>query len=245
MARIRTLTMSRVALAIGLDALAGRLSPGRRAGFGARPGRRLRRAAVGCGPAFVKAAQLMSTRIDLLPADVCAELGALHDRVPPIPARELRALLRTGFAAEPESVFASFEAEPIGSGSIACVYRAELRDGTRVAVKARRPGLPRRLAADLRVINRATRMAARLPAFRGMPAVDIVERISREIGAQADFLRERDSAAELAANLAALDGVVVARPIDGAAHGLDTRALAAQGILVLHLVDVQGTPPTR
>ena len=44
---------------------------------------RLREALEELGPIFVKFGQLLSTRPDLVPADISAELAALQDAVPP------------------------------------------------------------------------------------------------------------------------------------------------------------------
>ena len=46
-------------------------------------GVRLRRALETLGPIFVKFGQVLSTRRDLLPADLADELARLQDRVPP------------------------------------------------------------------------------------------------------------------------------------------------------------------
>lgn len=88
---------------------------------------------VALGPAFVKAAQLLSTRADLLPPRVCRALSRLHDQVRPVPPRTMPPALRFG-AGEPRLV---------GAGSIACVYRVVLPDGRAVAAKVRRPGIVR------------------------------------------------------------------------------------------------------
>ncbi|MFD6076309.1 ABC1 kinase family protein [Streptomyces hydrogenans] len=227
-----TATLTGAALRIGADLLLCRLVKRRRGGFAARTGRSLRRAAVRCGPAFVKTAQLLSTRVDLLPAAVCAELGTLHDHVPPIPQSKVLPLLDERLGVPTSSVFATFDTRAIGSGSIACVYRAELLNGAQVAVKLRRPGVRRRLERDLRLIQYFTRWAARMPAFKGIPAVDIVGRISAEISAQADFAREAASSVELAANLAGVPDVVIARPV-AAGGGKDATSTdsAALGVL--------------
>ena len=44
---------------------------------------RLRRALEDLGPIFIKFGQMLSTRRDLLPADIADELALLQDRVPP------------------------------------------------------------------------------------------------------------------------------------------------------------------
>src|SRR5947199_9120802 len=51
-------------------------------------GARLRLALIELGPIFVKFGQILSTRRDLLPADVADELSLLQDQVPPFPGSE-------------------------------------------------------------------------------------------------------------------------------------------------------------
>ena len=46
-------------------------------------GARLRQAMERLGPIFIKFGQVLSTRRDLLPADIADELAKLQDRVPP------------------------------------------------------------------------------------------------------------------------------------------------------------------
>ncbi len=50
-------------------------------------GARLRLALIELGPIFVKFGQMLSTRRDLLPADIADELAQLQDQVPPFPGR--------------------------------------------------------------------------------------------------------------------------------------------------------------
>src|SRR5689334_15589362 len=54
---------------------------------------RVRRAFEELGPAFVKLGQILSTRPDLLPAELIVELKKLQESVPPVPFAEVRAIL--------------------------------------------------------------------------------------------------------------------------------------------------------
>ena len=87
-------------------------------------GVRLRRALERLGPIFVKFGQVLSTRRDLLPLDVADELAKLQDRVPPFPSAESIAIVERAFGQRIDQVFASFEADPVASASIAQVHFA-------------------------------------------------------------------------------------------------------------------------
>src|SRR5512135_1280889 len=54
---------------------------------------RLRRALENLGPIFVKFGQMLSTRRDLMPADIADELAKLQDQVPPFPSAQAMTLL--------------------------------------------------------------------------------------------------------------------------------------------------------
>ena len=104
---------------------------------------RLRLALQDLGPIFVKFGQVLSTRRDLLPADIADELAKLQDRVPPFPSEQVIATLNRVYGKPVERVFKSFEREPVASASVAQVHLAELPDGTPAAVKVLRPNIGR------------------------------------------------------------------------------------------------------
>src|SRR5579872_2249337 len=85
-------------------------------------GERLRLALEELGPIFVKFGQAVSTRRDLLPADIADELAKLQDRVPPFPATAARASIERAYGRPIETVFAHFEDEPLAAASIAQVH---------------------------------------------------------------------------------------------------------------------------
>ena len=112
-------------------------------GAAADPGRavRLRHALEALGPIFVKFGQVLSTRRDLLAADIADELAKLQDQVPPFPAELAVAEIERGFGRPLGEVFAEFDREPVASASVAQVHFARLPDGREVAVKVLRPGI--------------------------------------------------------------------------------------------------------
>jgi ubiquinone biosynthesis protein len=129
-----------------LDVLQRRSSVERRAA-------RLRAVFEDLGGSFLKLAQQLSIRVDMLPYAYCAELSKMLDRVPAFPTSEAIAIIERNLGQPLGDVFEVFDPEPIGSASLACVYQAELKSGERVAVKVRRPGIGPLIAADLRALD--------------------------------------------------------------------------------------------
>ena len=102
---------------------------------------RLRLALESLGPVFVKFGQLLSVRPDLIAEDVVEELAKLQDNVPPFAWEEVAATLERAYGRPRTQVFATFDAVPIASASVAQVHFATLPDGREVAVKILRPGI--------------------------------------------------------------------------------------------------------
>ncbi|ANZ39786.1 hypothetical protein BBK82_30850 [Lentzea guizhouensis] len=185
---------------------------------------RARRLVVALGPAFVKGAQLLSTRRDVLPAGWCEALAELHDRVPPMPVRVARKVLRSAYGGEPPF---TVDWDSVRSGSIACVYRAE-HDGGAVALKVRRPRVRERIEQDFAVMRAGAAVMQRLPRLRGLPAVAVLRQIGDAVAAQADFGAEAGALAELRESLADVGYLHIPRPLPG---------LCAEGVLVMEFVD--------
>ena len=127
---------------------------------------RLRRALERAGGTFVKLGQQAAMRIDLLPWAYCIELSKMLDRMTPFPvAKALEAIERT--VGRPwQEVFDVIDPVPVGSASIACVYQATLKDGAKVVVKVRRPGIAEAFMADLKVLDWIAGLAEFLTILR-------------------------------------------------------------------------------
>jgi len=105
------------------------------------------------GGTFVKFGQILSLQVDTLPPEYCAELMRLLDKVPTASREAVRAVFESDLKVPPESLFRKFDYEAIASASIGQVHRAELRDGTPVAVKVQRPDVHQDFYRDVLVMR--------------------------------------------------------------------------------------------
>jgi predicted unusual protein kinase regulating ubiquinone biosynthesis (AarF/ABC1/UbiB family) len=141
---------------------------------------RLRMALAELGPTFIKLAQILSTRGDLLPPAYQSELATLQDAAPALPVEEVSATIMAELGQPPEQVFASFEATPIAAASIGQVHRATLPDGTSVVVKVRRPGAVEEIDEDLKLLHSLAAVASkRWEAARQYDVVALVQEFDR------------------------------------------------------------------
>ena len=101
------------------------------------------------GPTFVKFGQVLSTRPDIVPPDIIAELRSLQDDVRPFPFEQVEQVVESELGLSLERAFIHFDPVPIAAASIGQVHRATLPNGKPVAVKVQRPGAPRQIDADL------------------------------------------------------------------------------------------------
>jgi ubiquinone biosynthesis protein len=160
------------------------------------------------GPTYVKMGQIISSQASVIPEEWEVELEKLQSDVPPFPAVQVRQILEQELGAAPERLFATFEIEPLAAASTAQVHRATLFSGEQVVVKVQRPGIWIQMKADLGIMQRAVRVAAR--RSEGLQAVDLegmIEQFSTSVLAELDLLGEAYNALQLTENMAGLEGV--------------------------------------
>jgi ubiquinone biosynthesis protein len=162
------------------------------------------------GPTFVKLGQILAGRADLFGPEYIAEFEKLHSHVPAVPLEILRPQLREDLGGEPEDVFARFDPEPLAAASIAQVHRAQLKDGTEVVVKIRRPGITDTIEADLRLLARIAAVAeAEIPSLKPYRPQQLVRELARSLKRELDLASECRNAERIATNLAPLPWIVV------------------------------------
>jgi len=155
------------------------------------------------GPTFVKFGQLLSTRPDIVPPDIIAELRALQDDVRPFPFEQAERVIEEDLGNSIERLFLDFDPIPVAAASIGQVHRAALPNGRRVAVKVQRPGAARQIEADLALLYQAARLVKeRVHAFDFVDARGLVDEFARSIRQELDYRLEARNAQAFHRNFA-------------------------------------------
>jgi len=166
-------------------------------------GERLRLAMTELGPIFVKAGQVLSTRRDLIPADIADELSLLQDQVEPFPGSEARAIVERELKSPIGLLYGHFDETPLASASIAQVHAATLHDGSEVVVKVLRPGIDQRIARDVRLLHSLAELAQRWhPKADKIRPLEVVAEVEKMLENELDLQREGASASLLKRNFA-------------------------------------------
>ncbi len=210
LARVRE--VSSVLVRHGFGEVVGRIGIGGRKGAGegkagapqVSVAARIRLVLEELGPSFVKLGQLASTRSDLLPEDLVAELRKLQDHARPVPFEDIRAQVELALGCTIEEKFEQFDPQPLASASIAQVHRAQLKtpDGLKdVAVKVQRPQIARTIASDVEILHTLAALLERaIPETKIYSPIGLVHQFDHAITAELDFLAEADNARRFAQN---------------------------------------------
>ncbi len=162
---------------------------------------RIRRALEDLGPIFIKFGQILSTRRDLLPADIADELAKLQDAVPPFSGQQARRIIEQAFGYPIEDVLDSFDETPLASASIAQVHTATLKNGKQVVVKVLRPDIERIIRRDVGLLYIIAGLADRYwKDGRRLRPVEVVRDYEKTILDELDLQREAANAAQLRRN---------------------------------------------
>ena len=145
------------------------------------------------GPTYVKFGQIIASSPGAFGESMSREFRGLLDRVPPADTGEVHKLLAEELGGDPSELFATFDEEPFASASIAQVHYATLHSGEEVVVKIQRPGIRRRVAADLQILQRFAQAVELAKLGRRLSAQDVVADFSDNLAEELDFRLEAQS----------------------------------------------------
>jgi ubiquinone biosynthesis protein len=246
--------LNTLADASGLSRLMPRTRAARRRPDLLTPEQHVRQALERLGVTAIKAGQALSTRTDIVPPTLATELRKLQDEVSSEPFEIVRAVVERELEQPLEAAFRVFSTEPIAAASIGQVHRAELPDGTVVAVKVQRPGVREQVETDLDIgLTQARWVADHVHELGNLDVVGLAEEFADAIRGELDYVREARSAERLwrafaddetvafprvywshttsrVLTLEYFEGVRMNRPEALEAAGFDRVALAQRGI---------------
>ncbi|MCB9596584.1 MAG: 2-polyprenylphenol 6-hydroxylase [Sandaracinaceae bacterium] len=198
-------------------------------------GERVRKVIEELGPTFVKLGQVLSTRPDIIPEDVLAEIKKLQSDVPPVPFAAIQEQVEAELGVPLEEAFESFEEAPLAAASVGQVHRAKLKtpEGVvDVAVKVQRPGIASKIERDVELLYWLARLIERsMPEAAHYAPVKVVGEFDRALSAELDFRTEAENAKRFAAHFEHEPRVVFPRVYD---------ARSSRRVLTLQFIDGYG-----
>jgi predicted unusual protein kinase regulating ubiquinone biosynthesis (AarF/ABC1/UbiB family) len=167
------------------------------------------------GPTFIKLAQLLSTRADLLPQPYIEALTRLQDKVEPFPFTEVEQIVASELGVRISKAFSYFESTPIAAASLGQVHRAALRDGREVVVKVQRPGIREEMSKDMDVLSDMSAfLDSHTEAGRKYEFTPLLEEFRKNLLRELDYRLEARNLVIFANNLREFDRLVVPQPVE-------------------------------
>ncbi|MBW8048829.1 MAG: AarF/ABC1/UbiB kinase family protein [Cytophagales bacterium] len=168
------------------------------------------------GATFIKLAQILSNRPDMLPEPLIREFEKLQDKVPPFAFSEVKAIIEKETGKNINDLFERFDEKPLGSASIGQVHRAKLKGGFEstndearstndefrtssfvlrtsgeVAVKVQRPGVKELINTDISILKEIVRRGKNYFEKNGITNLDdIIDTFEKNLQKELDYNNE-------------------------------------------------------
>jgi predicted unusual protein kinase regulating ubiquinone biosynthesis (AarF/ABC1/UbiB family) len=191
--------------------------------------RQVRRAFQRLGATYVKLGQVVASAPSVFGPEVSEEFRRLLDAGRPVRFDRVQHTIEAELGRPLGDVFASFDPDPIGRASIAVVHRATTRAGREVAVKVTRPGVRRKVAADLEIMRRLLpRLAGRIAGGDASLVGPIVDGLGQQLAEELDLRNEARTMMHFRGLLGEVDlpGIVIPEVVE-----------AHERVLVMELLD--------
>ncbi|MEV7972782.1 AarF/UbiB family protein [Cellulomonas sp. NPDC089187] len=205
--------------------------------------RRFHGLALELGGLMIKVGQFLSTRLDVLPPEITAELDGLQDEVPAVPIQGIRAVAEPELGMRLDEAFVSFDPVPVAAASLGQAHRARLSESLAadagfadVVVKVQRPGIETIVRVDLAALRRIAGWLSRVRFVSSrVDAPALVEEFATTSLQEIDYLHEAANAERFAEDFAGDDRVATPRVAWERTRG---RVLALEDVSAIKITDV-------
>lgn len=171
---------------------------------------RLRMAFGELGPSFIKLAQILSSRPDLVTIEYANEFKKLQDKVPPFSSGIAKHIIESDLNVTVKGTFQDFEDKTIAAASIAQVHKATLKSGEKVIIKVQRPQIREILETDIVILGAIARLLLKyIPESRYFDPEGIVEEFARSVRKELDFIAEAKNAQRFKRNFSGNSDVYI------------------------------------
>jgi predicted unusual protein kinase regulating ubiquinone biosynthesis (AarF/ABC1/UbiB family) len=156
--------------------------------------REFRNFAIEMGGVMIKAGQFASTRADILPEEIIAEMADLQDKVPTIPFAQIQKVLLRELG-DLNARYDFFNPEPIAAASLGQAHKATLKNGDKVVVKVQRPNVRGIVYTDMAALFVVAKIAMRFAFIRRRAdVVLLVEEFGRVLLEEVSYKKEVENA---------------------------------------------------
>ncbi|BDU59698.1 putative protein kinase UbiB [Candidatus Rickettsia kotlanii] len=175
------------------------------------------------GPIYIKFGQTLSTRADLVGAEIAGYLRLLQDKLPPFDGGVARRLITSlrgdiyvdeAISASKQKIatqsttmshdilpFLHLDDTPIAAASISQVHKAQLITGEYVAVKILRPGIHKKYNRDIKLLYFLAKIISKFPKAKRLKPIKVVDKFHETMKFELDLRLEAAAASELTDNM--------------------------------------------
>ncbi|XP_070031194.1 uncharacterized protein [Nicotiana tomentosiformis] len=158
-------------------------------------GKVLKETMLNLGPTFIKIGQSLSTRPDIIGADISKALSELHDRIPPFPRDVAMKIIEEDLGSPVTTYFSYISEEPVAAASFGQVYKGSTLDGSSVAVKVQRPDLHHVVVRDVYILRVALGLVRKI-AKRKNDLRLYADELGKGLVGELDYTSEAENALE-------------------------------------------------